>query len=479
MMDCGRNHSVVVDCGSTQRSEHEGSVSSDQEIGKHFNKSTTNLLIVISHPDKDHLSLLPELVKKSAKDVETITLVLGGPIEGYLFTGIGKKEEELKVSTENLRVLKSFLGIRGGILTVTSASHNLNKEDILKLVKIVEGGEDAAPSAAGAVADAGSSIAPAEATPLSKLAEVRKTIKAKIRRHMLDISMNDLTEATVEYCPAFNLSVMSANAGHGYLKKKTGTYDVMPINNDDNTNSIVIKATHRVSNQSVILTGDATGITTDQIINYYSAPSTEDLETDIMLACHHGSSTHESNNKDWIQQTKPKSTIFSCGKKADYRHPHCSVVKEYIKVSQGDVSEHVVECGEDDGFIAENVKVPVYSTNNSGTIIAAFADTEIRLQQPPVSGTTSRSRESTILTRIPAVPVVRKPVRSFSPIGTGLSTPGRVGFASAIVSRGSGSSPLTPGSFAHSLRTSSLHSVSRGSAAFPLTPGHQVSSPPS
>jgi Cft2 family RNA processing exonuclease len=91
MIDCGADHSVVVDCGSSQRSQRPGTIIPKEEVASHF-RPTKNLLIVITHPDKDHLSLLPLIVTGTSADIEKITLVLGGPFEDYLFSGHLTKE---------------------------------------------------------------------------------------------------------------------------------------------------------------------------------------------------------------------------------------------------------------------------------------------------------------------------------------------------------------------------------------------------
>ena len=148
------------------------------------------------------------------------------------------------------------------------------------------------------------------------------------------------------------------------------------INDDGNMNSVVLKVTNRASQQSAILTGDATGITTNQAIKYYensSAASIPELETDLMLACHHGANTHESNNKRWVDTTSPRATIFSCGKRTDYLHPKCDIVDRYGEKAMPGVPDHFLTCGEDKEFSSpKSTTKAVYSTNDSGTIKAIF-----------------------------------------------------------------------------------------------------------
>ena len=87
---------------------------------------------------------------------------------------------------------------------------------------------------------------------------------------------------------------------------------------DDNPDSLVLKIENGKS--SAILTGDATGLTTTRIINNYHGQGVECLNTNVLLASHHGSSTHGSNNKEWIAATQPELVIISNG--LLHGHPH-------------------------------------------------------------------------------------------------------------------------------------------------------------
>jgi beta-lactamase superfamily II metal-dependent hydrolase len=72
---------------------------------------------------------------------------------------------------------------------------------------------------------------------------------------------------------------------------------------DDNTDSLVVKIKHKES--SAILTGDATGLTTTRILNNYYVHE-DFLLTYVLLASHHVSFSHVSNNDAWVQATLPE-----------------------------------------------------------------------------------------------------------------------------------------------------------------------------
>lgn len=83
----------------------------------------------------------------------------------------------------------------------------------------------------------------------------------------------------------------------------------------------------------MLITGDATGITTDRILRHYpSADST--LASDLILACHHGSITEESNNAEWVAIIQPKHVIFSSEQYDGYHHPQFDVFWNYLHSSR-------------------------------------------------------------------------------------------------------------------------------------------------
>lgn len=101
------------------------------------------------------------------------------------------------------------------------------------------------------------------------------------------------------------------------LESKRSRYNVY-----NNADSIVLKVEYEFGDykrRSAILTGDATGIVTNRIIDYY-ADYKDFLYTDGLVAAHHASSSHNSNNPQWIEATKPLYIFMSNG--LLYGHPH-------------------------------------------------------------------------------------------------------------------------------------------------------------
>ena len=118
------------------------------------------------------------------------------------------------------------------------------------------------------------------------------------------------------------------------LKKKNIPYykaiETLKINNhkliflnnkiydDENDNSNVIYL--NLANQNILLTGDATASTEQDIVQNYNLPP-----IDILKVAHHGSST--GTTKSFVNHIKPKYALISVGKNNSYGHPHKEVLK--------------------------------------------------------------------------------------------------------------------------------------------------------
>ncbi len=87
---------------------------------------------------------------------------------------------------------------------------------------------------------------------------------------------------------------------------------------DYNAMSIVCKATYK--DASVLFTGDTTKNVEKQILDRES-----DVDSDVLKAAHHGSST--SNSEEFFDAVTPEYVIISCGSGNSYGHPHREVMK--------------------------------------------------------------------------------------------------------------------------------------------------------
>lgn len=127
-----------------------------------------------------------------------------------------------------------------------------------------------------------------------------------------------------------------------------------PINSDKddlNTYSIVLKITF--GSNKFLFTGDAQASNEqDMIAKGY------DLSADVLKVGHHGS--HTSTSDAFLSKVSPKFAIISCGKGNDYGHPH----KETMQKLQAK-------------------KIPVYRTDECGTIICTSDEKNITFSTKP------------------------------------------------------------------------------------------------
>lgn len=116
-------------------------------------------------------------------------------------------------------------------------------------------------------------------------------------------------------------------------KIKFGSVDVAVLgppepyleNRDRNENSIILKLTH--GKTSFLLTGDAEDDQEAYIVNTYG----EQLETTVLKAGHHGSSS--SSSEPFLNAVTPQSVIVSSAYDSQYGHPANTVLQRFEKRS--------------------------------------------------------------------------------------------------------------------------------------------------
>ena len=74
---------------------------------------------------------------------------------------------------------------------------------------------------------------------------------------------------------------------------------------------------------STIFSGDAEGETEDQSVMNFG----DTLQTTVLMGSHHGATTHQSNDTDWANATKPDVIVFSAGTR--FGHLKCAAVSRY------------------------------------------------------------------------------------------------------------------------------------------------------
>ena len=94
----------------------------------------------------------------------------------------------------------------------------------------------------------------------------------------------------------------------------------------DNNRSCVLKITSAAG--SLLLTGDIErSVETELIDRQKNNQDSTSLQSDVMIAPHHGSKT--SSSVEFIDEVQPDLTIFTAGYLNRFRHPRPEIVKRY------------------------------------------------------------------------------------------------------------------------------------------------------
>lgn len=120
----------------------------------------------------------------------------------------------------------------------------------------------------------------------------------------------------------------------------------VPENNNepkDNNTSIVFEIEY--NSNKVLLMGDAEVVLENYLLDVYS----EEMNTDLLKAGHHGSAN--ASSQEFIDMVRPDNTVFSCGLNNAFGHPSTRVLKRLERVSstiwrtdlQGDIVVEVRE----------------------------------------------------------------------------------------------------------------------------------------
>lgn len=152
--------------------------------------------------------------------------------------------------------------------------------------------------------------------------------------------MKELKKIPAPRCTFYYAEELSSMPNPEISTEYTGQFLSSCVYEDKNASSLVFKIAQSSSISAsvpplVLFTGDATNTTTDPIAE------NDVKDTRILIANHHGSNTHGSNNKAWIDKTQPEVVVFSA-KESSHEHPHNNVVSLYHnspRISNEDIHE--------------------------------------------------------------------------------------------------------------------------------------------
>ncbi|OFI01573.1 hydroxyacylglutathione hydrolase [Clostridium acetireducens DSM 10703] len=138
-----------------------------------------------------------------------------------------------------------------------------------------------------------------------------------------------------------NLKIIVPKPGDFFYLDKNTKCEILAPNSEHyeniNNYSIVNKITHY--NNKFIFTGDIEKIGELELLN-----SNFDLKCDVLKVAHHGSSS--SSCEEFLEKTKAKVAIISCGKNNDYRHPNkktlLNLEKNNMQIYRTDINGNVI-----------------------------------------------------------------------------------------------------------------------------------------
>jgi len=336
-------------------------------------KSAINIkTIIITHPDKDHYGWLSELLKK---DDMVENIILGGLPENYNL----KTLELLRDRIEGTNIFFPVMGYSpiqvgedqaklhneiGELINQRDRERKLEKKETNKKIKekiieLIKGDRFTLAVQACSNEDDGIIVTDTKESVSKKFQKAFAFKKSPVKIYML--SINPL-----------------------HFQGKRGIVRCYDGDEDDNKESLVMKIV--VEDSSVILTGDATQATINRIIDNYGRDSGF-FKTDVLLASHHGASTHGSNSQEWLNLTHPKYVLISNG--LSYGHPSEEAYKRFHEpVKDNLVKRHNVLVGkaverEKGGSYKEGTlhktKASIFSTLTSGTITVGCMETGVKI----------------------------------------------------------------------------------------------------
>lgn len=271
---------------------------------------TVSFIVIVTHPDKDHINLLNKFSENAALSfLQRIEcFYLGGNLLHYDSGEAKKLLENAKAAFERHRT------------HVVSLSHNIDDEkgDILEIL-----------SKRGA--------------SQSGIQEVDHFLSIRSMPYLMHVNIpNFLISAS----PNTTLEFLCANAYHDEDRSYDcegrdyhtcassiastvlvgGTTGSLTDAEAINGNSAII----RLSLQGInfIFTGDATGRTTKRLIK--EEVNLGKLKACLLMASHHGAESHETNSLDWVFATSPEIVVFSAGFDSGNNHPRFQSVYNYL-----------------------------------------------------------------------------------------------------------------------------------------------------
>ena len=365
----------IFDCGSISNRTNKWEEKVKPLLEQLIPKKKSKWLIVISHPDHDHYNFLPSIIEYikpylRKRDIQ-LTVVLGGMLEKYFYY-LGNYS---LIDTMEYLIKMNKYGVK-----IVSMSHEVNNTFLKKIINKTQKIKDQLKIPKSEIEELVSELIgdseyinnafkyrfdkemASQKKELGQLSAARKKerIKEDMQKELL-LSLKDrsnlLQKVVRQYFRDSYLSHPLRNNLRGYQENKNiGEFiglkrvpdditinvlsvnggqsneafpPITVINDDENANSTVLQIVDNKTEQSILLPGDATGVTTDRVLSHIPRHLIGKIQ--YALASHHGADTDETNNREWIDVIRPKFVLFSASTQGNnFNHPRASVVTHYL-----------------------------------------------------------------------------------------------------------------------------------------------------
>lgn len=340
------HHALIIDAGTVSDKPRNAEASLMEEFGFSETHADIPLIanntvtIIVSHSDKDHINLLKILTLN--RDILT---QIGGIYLGDHFSNYYRVDD-------TRALLSGFRKVPNVQHKLFSLSHDLTNLSVSDLLNDAE--------------------FPTVVTD------------DKSRGFLSKFSADGFltSQQLANHRNAFEF--IGVNAGASKPTKVT----------DTNANSAIVRLC--INGHNILVMGDATGTTTDAILNAIADPTV--LKTDLIIASHHGAEAEDTNHVTWAAVTQPKMVVFSSGFNRGYKHPTLTAVTNYLATGlEADVESHPISIYNTVGsncmllkpkihgldweeindthteWVICKTKKPVYTTGSSGELRFRFA----------------------------------------------------------------------------------------------------------
>jgi beta-lactamase superfamily II metal-dependent hydrolase len=145
-----------------------------------------------------------------------------------------------------------------------------------------------------------------------------------------------------------------------------------------NANSVVLRISY--AGRSIVLPGDAESITQASALANAAANGLSLAQPTVVVASHHGSETHGSNDEDWRKAWTAPIVVFSANIEHVHGHPVCERLTEYAKLATPTPTAFDMACGQGQGTqTTTRIQARLVETYDNGHIRLRFGPDGIRV----------------------------------------------------------------------------------------------------